>query len=320
MLTGDRVKAAVVVNPNAGAVRRDSSLVARMKDAAGDRAEVLVTRDTGHLVEVTRDLAARKIELVGVVGGDGTASATLTALARSYGDAPLPALCLLGGGTQDTIAHSLGGHRAAVPRLVRGLFAELGSPAQHCTERPTLRVDDRLGFLFGTGVMAGYLDVYNNSNGGHPTPLTAVRVLVHAAASAMINGPKIRSILNATELEVDYEGGHYETRRYVTIGAATVPHLGLGFRLFFRAFEAPDAFHLLAVHGSNAGVASELPRVFAGRGLSDKVARQTLTNRAVLKCAQGPFSYFVDGDLYLAPGTLTVGLGPRWTFLHPKPI
>ncbi len=321
MLRLARVKAVVLVNPNAGAMRRDPGLATAMRASCGNDAEVHVTRDPAHLASVASELAERGVEHVGVVGGDGTASASLTALAHAYGSRPLPSLTMLRGGTQNTIASSLGAKRASPLRLLRGMLRELsGRTRPAMMQRPCLQVGDRLGFLFGTGVMAGYLDVYNRANGGRPTPLTAATVLAHAAASALVNGSKIQSILNETELEVRYEGGHYESAKYVTIGASTVPHLGLGFRLFFRAFESQERFHLVAVHGKRPAVAAELPRVFAGLGLSSKVARQTLTRRAEISSPNGPFLYFVDGDLYTAPGSVSVGLGPIWTFLHPKPI
>ncbi len=320
MLMLGRVKAVVLVNPNAGAMRGDPGLTAEMRLVCGSQAEVHVSRDVAHLTAIANELAQRGIEHVGIVGGDGTASATVTALASAYGTRPLPSLSMLRGGTQNTIAGSLGGKRATTLRLLAGMINELSAARPALMQRPCLRVGDRLGFLFGTGVMAGYLDVYNRSNGGRPTPLTAAAVLVHAAASAMINGPKIQSILNETELQVQFEGGHYECANYVTVGASTVPHLGLGFRLFFRAFESQEHFHLIAVHGKRPAVAAELPRVFAGLGLSPKVARQTLSRRAQISSPKGDFLYFVDGDLYTAPGSLDLGLGPTWSFLHPKPI
>ncbi len=315
------MKPAVVINPNAGALHRDPGLLARLRGCAFARADVHVTWDTTDLTAAAVDLARRDVRWVGLVGGDGTASATLTALASAYGERRLPVICLLRGGTQNTVAGSLGGHRACCLRLLRGMLREIDAPERQTrSRRPTLRAGDRLGFLFGTGVMAGYLDEYSQANGGHPTSATAARVLVHAAASALVDGPKIRSILNETELAVEYEGGHYEAHRYVTVAAATVPDVGLGFRLFSRAFEAEDRFQLLAIHGARPRVAAQLPRVFAGRGLSTRVARQTLTKRAIVTSPEGPFRYFVDGDLHTAPGTLTVDLGPTWSFLHPKPI
>lgn len=320
MLKRGRVYA-VVVNPRAGAVRRHPELPRELEARAGQRARICVTRDPDHLAETARQLAAEGVSHVGVVGGDGTASATLSALFEAYGSRALPRLSFLRGGTMNTIATSLGAKRGTPLSLLTGMLNEAASPPrEHLMQRPCLQIGKRLGFLFGTGVMAGYLDTYNHSNGGHPTPLTAVRVLAQAAGSAMVDGPTIHSILNETELEIRHDGGSFVRAPYVTVGAATVPHIGLGFRLFFRAYEAMDRFHLVAVRGSPAAVASELPRVFAGLGLSSKVSQQALTAHAELRCPAGAFSYFIDGDLFRAHGVLKVGLGPTWSFLHPKPI
>ena len=95
---------ALIVNANAGATRRNPRLPAQLRAAAGGRAELFVTHDADELSRTAAALAARNTRLVGVVGGDGTASTTLTALWRAYGEQALPDIAFLRGGTMNTVA------------------------------------------------------------------------------------------------------------------------------------------------------------------------------------------------------------------------
>jgi diacylglycerol kinase family enzyme len=310
------VRAAVIVNPNAGALRRNPRLAARMRDMSSGRAELHVTKDDGHLDEVARALADRDVRKVAVVGGDGTASATLTSLWRAYGDARLPAVSLLRGGTMNTVANSLGVSRRNPGWLLkRTLRAWLSGDDLNHRPRAALRVGDRLGFLFGTGLMYGYLAEYYAVGKGQPTPVTAASVLARATASALVGGATFERILQPRSLAVRFEGGHWPAAQYLTIGAGAVAHAGLGFRPFFRAFERDGAFHLLAVKGRPYQVARDLPRVWLGKAMRPDAAQDACTAWAELSCAEGEFGYFIDGDLLTAPGRLSLGVGPRFPIL-----
>jgi diacylglycerol kinase family enzyme len=233
------VHAAVLVNPHAGAIRKDGSLVDDLRGSAGHDVELCVTKDADSLNEVARDLARRECKHLGIVGGDGSASLCLTAIERAYGDAPLPSIALLRGGTMNTIARSLGVKTRAPTVLLRAAAHAWRTP-QHARfkTRPTLRVGDRLGFLFGTGVWFGFLDAYYRAGNSRPTPLTAFTVLGQGVLSAMVGGSAIRDMMHETPLEVRSELGAWPARSYVTLAAATVPEVGFGFRPFHRAFSS----------------------------------------------------------------------------------
>jgi diacylglycerol kinase family enzyme len=310
------VYAAVIVNRNAGALRRDPTLLARMETLCAGRATLLPTDDLAHLSRVATRVAAGRARHVGIVGGDGTASATLTALLNAYGGAALPDVALLRGGTMNTVAHSLGiPCKRPLQLLASALDAWTRPDAARWRARPALWVGSRLAFLFGTGVMVGYLDAYYRAGHGAPTPFTAARVLARAASSALVFGPGIRELLTESTLSLTFDGGQLEQRSYLSVAAGTVPHLGLGFRAFHRAFDSDERFQLLAIHGKPAEVARELPRVWAGRGMTTRVARDTMTAWAKLESPAGRFAYFVDGDLLEAQGPLELRLGPPWRIL-----
>jgi diacylglycerol kinase family enzyme len=308
------VQAAVIVNPRAGAVRKFPSLLARMDDLVRGQALLCVTQDAAQIEPIARQLAREECAHVAIVGGDGTASHTLTAIAHAYGDSPLPTVSFLRGGTMNTIATALGVPRARPLGLLRTALYEWAQPAPRVKWRPTLRIGDRLGFLFGTGAFSGYLAAYNAAGKGHPTPLTAAQVFGHAVASALVGGDTYQRILSPTELSVRFEGGEWGPRTYITVCAGTVDQAGLGFRVFDRAFESDEHFQLLAVHGSPAQVAGDLGRIWTGRGFSPATALSTLTRWAEMRAA-GSFGYSIDGDLFQAQGQVRLGLGPSFRFL-----
>ncbi len=311
------MRAAVIVNPKAGALRRNPKLASLLRDLCARDAELHVTASAAEVDEVTADLARREVGLVGLVGGDGTASTSLTSVWRSYGDGQLPHISFLRGGTMNTIANSLGvSRRNPAWLLSRTLKAWTSRDTSRFQPRPTLKVGDRLGFLFGTGLMYGYLAEYYAAGNGQPTPATAASVLAKAVGSALVGGEAFERILQPRRLQIVFSAGHWATRTYMTVAAGTVEQAGLGFRPFYRAFEREDQFHLLAVKGRPRQVARDLPRVWLGRGMRPETAEETTTEWAELSCADGPFGYFVDGDLLTAPGQLSLAVGPRFSILR----
>ncbi len=309
------VQTAIILNRHAGSMRRDPRLADRMRRLCGATAALYVTEDADQLADVAAEIAERDATTVGLVGGDGTASTTLTAIWRAYGDRPLPRVAFLRGGTMNTVATSLGVSLNGPSELLRRTLRAIAEPERaRLRLRPSILIGDRLGFLFGTGVWYGY--IAESYADGPPTRMTNATVLMRAAASAAVHGPTYARIFESRRLSVRFAGGAWEPRSYLTIAAGTVADAGFGFRPFQRAFRTETAFELLAVKGKARDVLRELPRVWFGRGLSRETAYDTVTSWAELSAADGPFGYSVDGDVATAPGRLRLELGPSFRFLR----
>jgi diacylglycerol kinase (ATP) len=311
------VQAALIVNANAGATRRDPELPERLRAVARGRAELFVTRSQYDLDCAAQTLAERDCPHVAVVGGDGTASTTLTALFRAYGAEQLPAIALLRGGTMNTVAASLGVSRRTPSTLLGRALARWENGVEPAYQvRHVMRIgDDRLGFLFGTGVMYGWLAEYYARSHGRPTQLTAAHVFSTSVLSALVQGPTYKRIRGKSDLAIRYEGGVWESRDYITVGAGTVADAGLGFRPFYLAEQNPHCFHLLAIKGKPSELAVDLPSIWLGRGMRPRTAHETETSWAELESSQGSFGYFVDGDLLMAGSCLRLALGPQFRVL-----
>jgi diacylglycerol kinase family enzyme len=309
------VQAALIVNANAGAVHRNPQLPARLRSAAGKHATLYLTNDAGELERAAARLADEGTAQVGVIGGDGTVGATLTALWRAYAEKPLPRIALLRGGTMNTVATGLGvSLRTPVQLLRRALRAwQQDRPAY--TARHALQVGDRLGFLFGTGVMYNWLAEYYERGRGHPTPFTAAHVFGSSVLSALVSGSTYKRIRGQDDLAVRFDGGEWESRNYITVGAGTVAQAGLGFRPFYLAEHDPRCFHLLAIKGDAADLALDLPSIWLGRGMRPRTAYETTASWAELRSSKSSFGYFVDGDLLVAGSALRLQMGPLFRVL-----
>jgi diacylglycerol kinase (ATP) len=287
------------------ATRRIGGLFAAVDDAAGTEAALSAARDAGA-------------RLLAVAGGDGTLGHVLAAAVKVWGtDDAVPPLGLLRGGTMNTVANGLGIPRGdAVARLTH--LADLLSrgAALPTRARPSLKVADRLGFLFGTGVFERFLAAYYAKGDGAPTVATAVATIGHLAGSTLIRGPYAQALTRRTPLTLEVDGDLWPERSFLAVAAGTVPEVGLGFRPFHHADPFAHAFHLLGVTAPATSVVFDLPRIWLGRDLRPTSGRGVLAHVATLHPPRGtPLAWMVDGDLFSAEGPLTVSVGPSARFV-----
>ncbi|HEX5656021.1 MAG TPA: diacylglycerol kinase family protein [Polyangiales bacterium] len=309
------MQTAIIVNRNAGSMRRDPRLAERMRRMCGRHVALRVTETLGDLHSAIDEVAHEGATTVGVLGGDGTASATLTALWHAYGEKPKPKIAFLRGGTMNTVASSMGiSHKQPSELLRRALGATESPELARVRSRPVMVVGDRLGFLFGTGVWHGYLaETYKH---GQPTRLINATTLVRAISSAAVNGETFQRIFQPTPIEVRFAGGTWAAHPYLTVAAGTVADVGFGFRPFHRVFQTERGFQILAIQGGPVAVLKDLPRVFLARGFDPRTAHDQITPWAELRSPQGTFGYSVDGDVCSAQGSLRLELGPVFEFLR----
>jgi hypothetical protein len=279
----------------------------------GDRGVVATPRSVDELHRVAEAFRAQRIGILGIAGGDGTNQVTLTGFRTVYGASPLPTVALLRGGTMNTLANAVGvpagRSEGLLDRLVR---AALEAPPLPVVERNTLDVNGRLGFLFGTGIVYGFLREYYDT--GAPSPWTAARTLARCVGSAFVGGPMIRRMMDPVHIAVDHGRGDaagWAERAWLSVAAGTIADIGLGFRPFHRYAEREACFHLLGIHTGPVGFAVDLPRIHAARGMRGDKCMDALTAEGRLRFASGQGRYMLDGDLFEEPGEVTVKLGPR---------
>lgn len=300
----------VVINPRAAKFAKNPGLLADMKRAAGGCC-VHTTESVEALEEACREIAREEPSLVVLCGGDGSAMAGVTHLQRAYGNRPIPTVCLAPGGNSCTVARNWG-------RLVRDPRQHLGQMLALAragklpsAARPTLRVQDdsstRIGFIFGTGLVASFFETfYDRGGGGYPE---ASRMIAKIFLGSFVGGKLARRVLSPMPCELRIEGRAHPHAAFTLIVAAVVRNLGLHLMVPHRAGEDPSRPHLVASSLGIVDCGLQYPRVLRGRPLiHPQTVDQLVTSFEVGFPATG--HYVLDGDL-IATRSVSVGAGPQ---------
>jgi diacylglycerol kinase (ATP) len=320
---------AVFVNPRSRANRRNPRLAADFAAAVGDAGRVLTPASLDELHAIASSLRDAVPDVIAVHGGDGTLHKVVTALGEAFGNAPLPPIAVLAGGTMNVVATSLRIRREPTA-ILRELADDLraGRPLD-LLHRRCLRVDDgtnrHLGFVFGNGLAANFLAVYYADDAYGPR--RAAWMLLRTVLSGLVNGAFVRRIFKRFEGEVRVDGELLPRTRFVGVNAATVREVGLGFKLNHRADDDPERFGVLAIHSRPLALVADLGAVRGGRGIAPTRAFSAVASTLDIAPIPTPFgvpvsemSYTIDGDLYRTPSaaSLHISVGPPIRFVRPR--
>ncbi|MCB9688664.1 MAG: diacylglycerol kinase [Alphaproteobacteria bacterium] len=302
----------VLTNPRSGANRRDRGLAGRLRQLVPD-ARLEAPADLEALAHVVRDALATGVTRVAVHGGDGTLHRVLTAWHHAAPDAAMPEVAILRGGTMNIVADSVGVREKPEVFLPRVTSGDV-----RLTTRRLLRVevDDAppvVGFLSGNGIVARFLEKYYETE--DPTPADAARLLLRGSLSAMVGGRLARDLVRPYVGAVIVDGERLTGERWTAVAIGSVEQMGLGFRVFHRIGDRLDAFQVVALGGSIADLARELPSLYRGRGVHRPKDSVHVIAELRLE-ADEPIPMMVDGDFYRADrGRVRIALGPTVPFV-----
>jgi diacylglycerol kinase family enzyme len=293
----------VLINAGAGGVRRSPERVERMRRLLPAE-RIAVTRARGEVAAALRGLRAREVDTLVVVGGDGSVHVALTELFRVWPPDALPRVALARGGTINTIASSLGAHEAPDSMLERLL--ERG-PRRECV-RPALRVraddgEERCAMIFAMGAAARFLEQYYAAATGGP--LQAFATLARCMGSVLVHGPLARWLFSRFEARVRIDSDAYGETSFTVIAAASVRHIGLGFRPFHSAGRRLDRFHFAMTRDDGRRIALELPWHRAGVPPRRSCLRHASPARVTIEAPE-PVAYTLDGDLFAPTKTVSI--------------
>jgi diacylglycerol kinase family enzyme len=311
----------VIVNPKSGRNLRDPRGASRLARTLGDHGVLRQAGSIDELYRIAEDFRDVGIDVLAISGGDGTNHVTLTGFLDVYGGATMPQVALLRGGTMNTVANSVGVRRGKpeglLGRLVRD-YAQRGALELENVQRHVMRIAPRggskahYGFLFGTGVVHGFLAEYYRAGGREPSPLAALKTLTRGIGSALVGGETIRRMARPFRGSVSFDdAASWDERDFLAVAAGTISHIGLQFKPFYRYDERPGCFHLLGIHGSSLSLVRELPRIHRAQPMRAGKALEALTSRAIVRSADGVVRYMIDGDLHERRSELEVTIGPR---------
>jgi hypothetical protein len=226
----------------------------------------------------------------------------------------LPPVAFAAGGTVSTVARNWGLRGPLVPYTRRLLRAVLEGRAVETT-RPSLRVrdasgGDRVGFIFGTGLVASFFDAYY----GAPRQgyAAAAAIVARIFAGSFVGGALARRVLTPLPCTITIDGVDAPAAAYGLVVASVVKDLGLHMHVLYRAAEDLDRVHLVASPLGAARLGAQLPLVLAGRRLVGRDHVDVLTRRFRVRFAgEAPRdAYVLDGEVLAAPW-VEVEAGPR---------
>jgi len=303
----------VLINGNAKRAKRDPALVGRLRRRLpADR--VRVTTDTAEVAPALEALLGQALDVLVLVGGDGTMTGTLTAMLAAHDAEKLPPIAPARGGTVNTVASSLGA-RGTPEQTVDALLR--GDPFRE-ERRAVVRVvadggDPVHGFLFINGVGARFLELYYHDS--PMGPRGALSVLSRLTGSALSGGPLARRVFEPFEAEAIVDGVPLEARSFTMIGASGVRHIGLGFPVFDTAGSDPERIHLITTDASPARVALDLPALRAGR--PGRSLSHASVRRVELRLAT-PLAWTIDADFFPPARRLEIEAGPALRIRTPR--
>lgn len=302
----------VIVNITARLYRAKPWLLDEIRRVSAGQAEVIPTTTVAELEAVCERIRASKADLVILSGGDGSFMAGVTALVRAYREHPLPKIALLPGGTVATVARNFGMRgdpMELLPRILsaRGSLSTLPRQTLRVVESYEGESRERIGFIFGTGLVARFFDVYYAQGargyGG------AFRITSRIFLESFVNGPLARRVLDPMPCTIEVDGRRLMPDRFSLVCAAVVRDLGIGMRVSYRAGEDLAKVHLVASSLPPRSLGPRAPFVLMGRSIGGKDHFDDLAQYFVVRFApSGP--YVLDGDVMRA-SEVRVSAGPR---------
>lgn len=323
----------VIFNPKSGRNVRNPRAADALARTLGDHGIVRAARSIDELHAVAEDFRRLDIDVLGISGGDGTNGVTITGFIDVYEGNALPRIAFLRGGTMNTVANSVGVRRGRPEGLLTRLinaYARRATEPLLDVERHVMRIrslaaagahhnvrdsgipprGDSYAFLFGTGVVYGFLAEYYR--GGRPTPVVAAKTLLRGVGSTLVRGEMVRRMAAPFRGSVELDDGTvWEEQAFLSVAAGTIDQIGLAFRPFYRFGERPGAFHILGIHTSPFGFVRQLPRIWRAAPMADGHTLEAVTPRAVVRAAEDVVRYMLDGDLHEARGPIEVCAGPK---------
>lgn len=297
-----KLRIGVLSNPLSGGNRKGLQAVERM--LAGD-SRVLHRQAVEPLqVEAAiQDFAARGVDLVAVNGGDGTISATLTALLTTKWPERMPILALLRAGTTSMLARDVGLQGSQTQGLSRLLdWTHSGRGSATLAKRPVLHLewekggDPLYGMFFGTGgiyqaIQFCHARVYRKGIGGElAAGLTLARFLLAAVRGDRRTAPPAL-------LGVSLENKAIQDMEVLLLFVTSLNRLFLGIRAYWGIEDGP--LHFTAIRSDAVHLLRAAPSLIRGRQNRWTSPRHGYLSHNLrnlrLSCPQG---FTLDGQLY----------------------
>ncbi len=303
----------VILNPHSKRYRKNPEKLKRMGFIIGDKGSFAPTQDLHDIRRVAEEFKKKEIDILALSGGDGTNHVTLTNFIQVYGDQPLPKITFLRGGTLNTVAYSIGISGSPEKILSELLFKYHEDEPFKTAEIDIMSINGQYGFIWGCGVIYKFMETYYKD--GIPSPTQAVITLAKAIGSALINGPFACKMFERFDAEVTVDGEKWPFKNYSAIFAGSVPHLGLGFKVFYLA-KGSGKFHAAGFSLPPRSVLRYVPLMYLGRPSGCEDLLEAAVSEMSVQMTQ-PIAYTIDGDMHPPTDRFEIKMGPRLSVIIP---
>jgi diacylglycerol kinase family enzyme len=298
----------VIHNPHSRKNKKDPEWMNSMGYLVGSRGSSVSTQHIEDVTSLVQKFRDQSIDILAINGGDGSNSIALTALVEVYGQKPLPKIALLRGGTMN-----IGANSCNIKGTPGGLLLNLVHKYREghrfeTTWRDTLKIEDRVGFVFGLGFIHTFLEALYES--GQKSVWGTTKLIGQAVGSALVNGPLAARLFDRIEADVLVDGKTIPQRSFTAIAAATVSQIGMNFSPFFKWDERPHSFHLIGVICSPIKVVNAMPKAYLGKKVSGKKFIDLSASHVFIRSDQ-ELNYTLDGENFSTGKTLALSTGPR---------
>jgi hypothetical protein len=311
----------IISNPFAKINKRDPEHNTLMWYILGNQGQFEVTNSLQDLSRVCEEFCARGLDTVGVVGGDGTISLTLSALAQAYPPDRLPRILILRGGTVNVLASNLGIYGSPKDVFADALEAYHSPGGLSEMSLRTLCVNGRLGFIFADGMAARFLsEFYKNKSSTFGAGLFLSKILADGVAGGRLGGAyKSLYLQENVTLECSPRPWPHENPIHPEmLVASTIPKMPFGIRMFRKLNTHNDEAELLAITSNRKALPLHMIQTVltGGQGRSGVMLRHTF-ERTTIHPAE-TIEYSLDGDIIETTASpIEICLGPRFVFCSP---
>ena len=309
----------ILLNPRSGHVRHRLPTLRRIAASVPD-AHLQEVSSPQEIAQALQDWRATgTLELLVVIGGDGTLQATLTALLQEpAGD--LPSLLVVPGGTTNMSAADLGARLkpAAALRALSAWRQDKGA-APKTVERAVLRVDGetvqgaQFGMFFGAGAILNDVRYFHQ----HIRPTGLRGALGPALAFGRLLLSLLRNqphpLLPAMPAHLSVEDRAWKND-WLLVLASTLDRLLVGCRPYWGTEQAP--VHFTAIVHRPRRLVRVLPSLLRGRGATVAHERDGYISRNLHALSMHETrDFLLDGELFQAQESIRLSATAPLRFL-----
>lgn len=311
------MKIGIIINPRSLHHLQHPEYANEYKAMGDDLVEIKSPVDLAELSRIAKEFKEKKIPYLGISGGDGTIHQVLSAFINEYAPEPIPPVLLLGDGTMNNIAHSIGMSSGGKKVLAR-FISKLDNGILDYQIRNTLLINGKHCFLFGCGLVSNFLtEAYRNGRTGFTRNVMVIWMsMIEAIKSLYIKDRDTLKIMKPLQADIVVDGNKLPLNSIVGILAGTVEKIGMGMRPLSKARKTEGHFHLIATATPPVEILFNMLPIGAGIGLplGDRRYFDMITEEFEIH-ARVPFDYTMDGDMYSTDGDLKVTVGQEVRFV-----